>query len=189
MKNVIMLGPPGAGKGTQAVRLARALGLPHVSTGDMLRAAVKAGTPLGREAKRHMDAGGLVPDEVVIGIALDRIAEPDAGQGFIFDGFPRTIPQAEALDARLAAQERRITHVVNLDVPEDVVVERIASRRAPDGSVRDDDKPDAVRARMRAYRAQTEPLEGYYARAGVLRSVDGTKSMDEVYEAVKKVLG
>ncbi|HEV8324406.1 MAG TPA: adenylate kinase [Myxococcota bacterium] len=210
--DVVMLGPPGAGKGTQAVRLAAALGVPHVSTGDMLRSAVRAGTPLGLEAKSYMGPGGLVPDELVIGIALDRIAQPDAAGGFIFDGFPRTIPQAEALDARLAAAGRRITHVLNLEVPEEDVVRRISGRRscacgatyhvdfAPprqdgvcdkDGRAliqREDDAPAAVRKRMQEYRAQTEPLVGYYRRAGVLRSVDGTNSMDVVFGALQAAL-
>ena len=210
MANLILIGPPGAGKGTQAVRLAEALGIPHISTGDMLRQAVAEGTPLGRQAKAFMEGGKLVPDEVVIGVTLDRVAKPDCGPGFILDGFPRTIPQAEALGAALAGRGKRIDRVLLIDVPEEEVVRRISGRRsckkcgapyhvtyqpprregvcdACGGELygRADDQPSSVKVRLAAYRAQTEPLVGFYEQAGALRRVNGIGAPPEIFRLLR----
>jgi adenylate kinase len=213
-RNVILLGGPGAGKGTQAGRIVADFGLPHISTGEMLRAAVAKGTAMGREAQKHMESGALVPDEVVIGVVRDRLAEPDAAEGFLLDGFPRTVPQAEALDAMLAAAGRAITHVVAIDVPADELVQRIAGRRScavcgriynvtfdppqADGvcdldggelTQRSDDNEETVRNRIAVYERQTAPLVGYYTDKGVLQSAfGGGKQPDEVYEQVQRIL-
>jgi adenylate kinase len=213
-RNVILLGAPGAGKGTQAERIVARFGLPHISTGDMLRAAVAQGTEMGMAARRHMEAGGLVPDEVVIGVVRDRLAEPDAGQGFLLDGFPRTLPQAERLDAMLAAGGRAVTHVVLIDVPEEELVQRLAGRRTcrqcgkgyhvvfdpprTEGVCdvcggelyqRADDNEATVRNRLEVYREQTAPLIGYYEARGLLRSAyGGGKMPDEVFAQVEQLL-
>ncbi len=213
-RNVILLGGPGAGKGTQAARIVADYELPHISTGEMLRDAVARGTEMGREAQKFMEGGHLVPDEVVIGVVRDRLAEPDAAEGFLLDGFPRTVPQAEALDAMLAEAGRSITHVVAIDVPAEELVQRIAGRRScavcgkiynvtfdppkTDGvcdldggqlTQRADDNEETVRNRIAVYDKQTAPLIGYYTDKGVLQSAfGGGKRPDEVYEQVKAIL-
>ena len=190
---LILLGPPGAGKGTQAARLMDKFGIPQLSTGDMLRAAVKAGTPTGAKAKAVMDAGGLVSDEIVVGIIADRIAEPDAKRGFILDGFPRTVAQAEALDKLLARMDMRLDAIVELKVDEAALLARIENRAretvAAGGVVRADDNPESFKVRLDAYRAQTAPVSAYYASKGELKIVDGMASIDAVTAAINKTLG
>jgi adenylate kinase len=205
--NVILLGPPGAGKGTQAERLQADFKLAHISTGDMLRKQVADGTELGREAKGYMDKGELVPDEVIIGMILQRIEEPDAREGFLLDGFPRNESQADALDAALRERGRRLSGVLMIEVADDEVVRRLTGRRVcvknpshiyhvefdppkhedvcdQDGSrliQRDDDKEETIRRRLEVYHGQTAPLIDYYDRTGLLRRFDGTRSPDEVH--------
>ncbi len=212
--NVILLGGPGAGKGTQAERIVADFKLPHISTGEMLRAAVAKGTQMGLEAQKYMESGALVPDEVVIGVVRERLAEPDAADGFLLDGFPRTIPQAEQLDAMLAEAGRAVTHVVLIDVPADELVQRIAGRRSCAGCgklynvtfdppkadgvcdvcgrelvQRADDNEETVRNRIGVYEDQTAPLIGYYTERGVLASAfGGGKLPDEVYAQVQQIL-
>ena len=181
---IILLGPPGAGKGTQAVRIVERFGIPQLSTGDMLRAAVAAGTPVGLKAKEIMDRGDLVPDEVVVGIVEDRIAEDDAKNGFILDGFPRTVGQAEAFDAMLARHGLGLDAVIEFKVDEGALIRRIETRAAETKArgepIRKDDNPDVFKTRLEAYRAQTAPLSAYYGSKGALKSVDGMKPIDEV---------
>ncbi len=211
--NVILLGAPGAGKGTQAERMIESYGIPQISTGDILRRAVKDGTPLGLEAKRYMDAGELVPDEVVIGLVRDRLGEPDAAKGFILDGFPRTTAQAEALDGVLAELGKDIDAAVSIDVDKDVIVRRLTSRRtcrscgkiysllanAPaDPTVcdecggelyqRDDDNEATVANRLDVYERSTAPLIDYYDAKGLLHRIDGDRPVDDVFVDVKAVL-
>jgi adenylate kinase len=211
--NLILFGPPGAGKGTQAARLQEDFRLAYVATGDILRAAVKEGTDLGKAAKRYMDAGELVPDELVIDLIVDRISADDAKDGFILDGFPRTRAQADALGEAFDRLGRRITAVLLIDVPDEEVVRRISGRRVSvktgrvyhvesdppkhegrcdvDGSrlvQRDDDKPEVVRKRLEVYHAETEPLVSYYDERGLLRRVDGTRSPTEVHDHIRAVL-
>ncbi len=212
--NIMLLGAPGAGKGTQAARIVDDFGLVHLSTGDILRAAVADKTALGLEAKRYMDEGALVPDEVVIGLVAERIAKPDAREkGVLFDGFPRTIPQAEALDETLSEGGMRLDAVVNIAVDTEAIVARITSRRqcrecgrvynvitdpptsegvcdACGGEVyqRDDDREEVVRKRLEAYEAQTSKLIPYYEAQGLLRTVDGNQAPDQVYSAIKAIL-
>jgi adenylate kinase len=211
--NLILFGPPGAGKGTQAARLQEDFRLPYAATGDILRAAVKDGTELGLKAKGFMDAGALVPDELVIDLIVDRIGEDDARDGFILDGFPRTRAQADALGEAFERLGRRITAVLLIDVPDEELVRRISGRRVSvktgrpyhvesdppkhegrcdvDGSrlvQRDDDKPEVVEKRLQVYHDETEPLVSYYDERGLLRRVDGTRSPTEVHDHIRAVL-
>jgi len=211
--NLVLLGPPGSGKGTQGERLQEDLRLPYYATGDILRGAVREGTDLGRTAKEYMDRGDLVPDEVIVGVIAERIDSPEALDGFILDGFPRTMPQAEALDAKLEELGRGVTAVLLIDVPDDEVVRRLGGRRTCvenghvfhrefnpperegtcdiDGSpliVRDDDKPEVIRKRLETYHAKTEPLVDYYDHRSVLRRIDGTGAPDDVAEQIRRTL-
>lgn len=189
---LIFLGPPGAGKGTQATRIVEEHGIPQLSTGDMLRAAVAAGTPVGLKAKAVMDAGQLVSDEIVIGIVADRIEEPDAKKGFILDGFPRTLAQAEALDEMLEKKGLKLDAVLELKVDQDKLVDRIVRRaaeaRAAGQPVRKDDDPEVFKTRLEAYNRDTAVVAPYYAQRGQLTAIDGMKPIDEVTAAIARVL-
>ena len=189
---LILLGPPGAGKGTQAQRLVEKHGIVQLSTGDMLRAAVRAGTPVGLKAKDIMARGDLVPDEIVVDIVSDRIDEADARNGFILDGFPRTVPQAEALDRMLAAKALNLDAVLELKVDEkallDRIVTRIAQMQSRGEKVRADDNPESLKTRLNAYRAQTAPLLDYYGKKGLVRSVDGMAPIETVAQAIDRAL-
>ncbi len=211
---IIMLGAPGAGKGTQAKRIAEKYGIPHISTGDIFRANIKGGTELGMKAKAFMDQGQLVPDEITIGMLLDRIHEADCVNGYVLDGFPRTIPQAESLTKALAEMGEAIDYAINVDVPDSAIVSRMGGRRAcvncgatyhvefnapkQEGIcdvcgekliLREDDKPETVQNRLTVYHEQTQPLIDYYQKAGVLAEVDGTQAMDQVFTDIVSVLG
>ena len=211
---LILLGAPGAGKGTQAEILCRELSIPTISTGNILRAAIKNGTPTGLKAKSYMDAGQLVPDDVIIGIVTERLAEDDCKNGYILDGFPRTIPQAESLTEARAANGEAIDFALNVDVPDANIVNRMAGRRAclkcgatyhiqfaapkkegicdKCGSelvLRDDDKPETVQKRLEIYHDQTHPLIEYYEKKGVLHTVDGTQPMEDVFKNITDILG
>jgi adenylate kinase len=212
--NIILLGPPGAGKGTQAQRLQNDVGMVQLSTGDMLRAAVKSGSPLGQEAKGIMEAGKLVPDALMVGLIEDRIAQPDCAKGFILDGFPRTEAQAEALDTMLAKSSKQLDQVIEMEVDEAALTERVIGRftcaqcgtgyhdkfkrpkvegvcdvcGSKEFTRRKDDNAETMKTRMAAYRAQTEPLLPYYRAKGVLKKVDGMAAMDEVYRQIRAVL-
>ncbi len=190
---LILLGPPGAGKGTQAVRLVERLGIPQLSTGDMLRAAVAAGTPVGLKAKAVMESGGLVSDEIVIGIVADRIEEPDAKKGFILDGFPRTVAQAEALDRMLADKGLKLDAVLELVVDQDALVHRIIKRaddaKAAGQPVRKDDDPEVFKTRLAAYNRDTAVVAPYYEKTGKLKTIDGMQPIDAVTEAMKRAIG
>src|SRR5690349_21538767 len=189
---IVLLGPPGAGKGTQAKELVSKYGIVQLSTGDMLRAAVTAGTPIGLKAKDIMARGALVPDDVVVAIIADRIDQPDAKRGFVLDGFPRTVPQAEALKRLLGERGLKLDAVIELKVDEDRLLQRIEKRvaemTARGEKVRADDKPEVLKERLSAYRAQTAPLADYYAGQGLLKRVDGMASIDEVTEAIGRLL-
>ncbi|MET3486058.1 adenylate kinase [Methylobacterium sp. 1973] len=189
---IILLGPPGAGKGTQSERIVQRFGIPQLSTGDMLRAAVAAGTPIGLEAKAVMESGGLVSDRIVVGIVAERIEEADALRGFILDGFPRTVAQAEALGTMLAGKGMGLSAVVELKVDENALVGRIEKRAAETlargQAVRKDDTPEVFKQRLEAYRAQTAPLSAYYAKQGMLETIDGMQPIDKVTADLMAVL-
>ena len=211
---VIMLGAPGAGKGTQAVRVAAAYQIPHISTGDIFRANIKGGTELGKKAKSYMDAGKLVPDELVCDLVVDRIQQEDCKNGYVLDGFPRTIPQAEALDKAVEALGEKVDFAVNIDVPDEAIITRMSGRRAcltcgatyhiqfnppkkegvcdncgSELVLREDDKPETVRTRLGVYHEQTQPLIDYYTGKKILVTVDGTQNMDKVFSDIKDLLG
>jgi adenylate kinase len=189
---VVLLGPPGAGKGTQAQIIAGRLRVPAISTGDIFRANVSGQTELGRQAKVYMDAGDLVPDEITVAMVTDRLAEPDAKAGFLLDGFPRTIAQAEQLQAALAEVGHALDRVLELVVDEEELVRRLSGRRMlVDGEwvQRDDDKPETIRHRLEVYREQTAPLSGYYDRVGLLSPIDAMGSIDEVTDRALRALG
>ena len=211
---IIMLGAPGAGKGTQAKKIADKYQIPHISTGDIFRANIKNGTELGMKAKTYMDQGLLVPDELVVDLVVDRLAQEDCVNGCVLDGFPRTIPQAECLDAALAAKGEAIDYAVDVDVPDENIINRMSGRRAcvacgatyhivhiptkVEGVcdrcgesliLRDDDKPETVKKRLDVYHAQTQPLIDYYTSKNVLKSVDGTQDMEDVFQAIVDILG
>jgi len=210
---IIMLGAPGAGKGTQAKQIAAKYNIPHISTGDIFRANIKGGTALGMEAKGYMDKGQLVPDELTVRILLDRVANDDCKDGYVLDGFPRTIPQAEVLDAEVKKLNEKVDFAINVDVPDENIVNRMGGRRAclkcgatyhiayvppkkegicdTCGSelvLRDDDKPETVKNRLNIYHDQTQPLIDYYEKQGILRTVDGTKDMDDVFADIVNIL-
>ena len=189
---LILLGPPGAGKGTQALRLVSKYGIVQLSTGEMLREAVKAGTPVGRQVKDIMAAGGLVPDNVVVDLVGQRIERPDARKGFILDGFPRTVPQAAALDRMLADKGLALDRVIDLRVDEDALLKRIETRiaetKARGEALRADDSPEVLRQRLQAYRQQTAPLADYYRQRNVLRTVNGMAPIPEVAAAIDQAL-
>ena len=211
---IIMLGAPGAGKGTQAKMIAEKYAIPHVSTGDIFRANIKNGTELGKEAKKYMDEGKLVPDELTVKILLDRVAQPDCANGYVLDGFPRTIPQAEVLDKALRELGDKIDYAINVDVPDENIVNRMGGRRACVGCgatyhikynapkventcdtcggeliIRDDDKPETVQNRLSVYHEQTQPLIDFYEKQGVLKTVDGTVDMNDVFATIVDILG
>ena len=211
---IIMLGAPGAGKGTQAKMIASRYGIPHISTGDIFRSNIKNGTELGKKAKSYMDQGLLVPDELTCDLVVDRIAQPDCEKGYILDGFPRTIPQAEALDAALEKMGAKIDFAIDVDVPDEAIVTRMSGRRACTGCgatyhvvynapkkegicdecgeplvLRDDDKPETVQKRLSVYHAQTQPLIDFYAGKQIMHKVDGTKELHDVFAAITGILG
>ena len=211
---IIMLGAPGAGKGTQAKKIAEKYQIPHISTGDIFRSNIKEGTELGMKAKAFMDQGALVPDELTIGMLMDRIAKADCENGYVLDGFPRTIPQAESLTTALGERGQKIDYAVNVDVPDENIINRMSGRRAclncgatyhivynpskVEGIcdvcgdklvLRDDDKPETVKKRLSVYHDQTQPLIDYYKEAGVLANVDGTQDMEKVFSDIVAVLG
>lgn len=210
---IIMLGAPGAGKGTQAKLIADTYGLPHVSTGDIFRMNIKNGTQLGMEAKTYMDQGLLVPDELTVRILLDRVGQGDCKNGYVLDGFPRTIPQAEVLEDALTKLGDQIDFAINVEVPDENIIRRMGGRRAclscgatyhiehvppkkegicdvcgQELVLRDDDKPETVKNRLRVYQEQTQPLIDFYTKKGVLRTVDGTQDMQDVFSAIKEIL-
>ena len=211
---IIMLGAPGAGKGTQAKKIADKYQVPHISTGDIFRANIKNGTELGMKAKTYMDQGLLVPDDLVVDLVVDRLAQEDCANGCVLDGFPRTIPQAECLDAALAAKGEAIDYAIDVDVPDENIINRMSGRRAcvacgatyhivhiptkVEGVcdrcgesliLRDDDKPETVKKRLDVYHAQTQPLIDYYTSKNVLKTVDGTQDMEAVFQAIVDILG
>ena len=211
---IIMLGAPGAGKGTQAKRIAEKYSVPHISTGDIFRANIKNGTELGKKAKTYMDQGLLVPDELVVDLVVDRLKQEDCNNGCVLDGFPRTIPQAEALDAALEATGQTVDYAINVEVPDENIVRRMSGRRACVGCgatyhivyaptkeedicdtchgeliLRDDDKPETVQKRLNVYHEQTQPLIDYYTKKNILVEVDGTQDIEDVFAAIVKVLG
>ena len=211
---VIMLGAPGAGKGTQAKKIAEKYEIPHISTGDIFRANIKNGTELGNKAKSYMDQGHLVPDELTCDLVVDRIKQADCKNGYVLDGFPRTIPQAEALKAALEKMGETIDYAINVEVPDENIVNRMGGRRACPGCgctyhikhnppkvegicdvcgaklmLRDDDKPETVTKRLSVYHEQTKPLIDFYKKEGVLREVDGTQDLNDVFQAITEILG
>jgi len=184
---ILMLGPPGSGKGTQGQILSSRLGIPKIATGDILRTAMKAGTPLGLQAKSHYDAGKLVPDTLVLELIKSELAKPEAQQGAIFDGFPRTAAQAELVEKTLTARGQRLTHVLLLDVPEEELVKRLHGRAIQEG--RADDTPEAIRTRLVTYHKDTAPLVAYYGQRGVVHRVPGVGTVEEIAEEIKRILG
>ncbi|MGN0341818.1 MAG: adenylate kinase [Roseburia sp.] len=211
---IIMLGAPGAGKGTQAKQIADKYSIPHISTGDIFRANIKNGTELGKKAKEYMDQGALVPDELTCDLVMDRIQQEDCKNGFVLDGFPRTIPQAEALDAALTKINEKMDFAIDVDVPDENIVNRMGGRRAclncgatyhivsiptkvegicdrcgSEVVLRDDDKPETVQKRLKVYHEQTQPLIDYYNKQGILKTVDGTQPMENVFQAIVSILG
>lgn len=211
---IIMLGAPGAGKGTQAKQIAAKYQIPHISTGDIFRANIKEGTELGKKAKEYMDQGALVPDELTCDLVMDRIQQDDCANGFVLDGFPRTIPQAESLDAALAKLDEKIDYAINVEVPDENIIARMSGRRAcvacgatyhivhiptkvegicdrcgAELILRDDDKPETVKKRLDVYHDQTQPLIDYYTKSDVLVEVDGTQDMNDVFGAIVNILG
>ena len=211
---IIMLGAPGAGKGTQAKKIAAKYDIPHISTGDIFRANIKNGTELGNKAKTYMDQGLLVPDELVVDLVVDRVQQDDCKNGYVLDGFPRTIPQAEALDKALAALGDKVDYAIDVNVPDENIVKRMGGRRACVGCgatyhlvyaptktegicdvcgkeliLRDDDKPETVQKRLNVYHEQTQPLIDYYTTAGFLKTVDGTVDINDVFAAIVEILG
>lgn len=211
---IIMLGAPGAGKGTQAKKIAEKYSIPHISTGDIFRANIKDGTELGKKAKTYMDQGLLVPDELTVDLVIDRVGQDDCKDGYILDGFPRTIPQAECLDAALEKRGEKVDFAINVEVPDENIVNRMSGRRACVGCgatyhikynptkvdgvcdacgeklvLRDDDKPETVQKRLGVYHDQTQPLIDYYTKSGVLKEVDGTVDMEDVFQAIVEILG
>ena len=211
---IIMLGAPGAGKGTQAKKIAEKYHIPHMSTGDIFRANIKNGTELGKKAKTYMDQGLLVPDELTVDLVIDRVGQDDCKDGYILDGFPRTIPQAECLDAALEKRGEKVDFAINVEVPDENIVNRMSGRRACVGCgatyhikynptkvdgvcdacgeklvLRDDDKPETVQKRLGVYHDQTQPLIDYYTKSGVLKEVDGTVDMEDVFQAIVEILG
>ena len=211
---IIMLGAPGAGKGTQAKQIAAKYEIPHISTGDIFRANIKNGTELGKKAKEYMDQGLLVPDELTCDLVMDRISQDDCANGFVLDGFPRTIPQAEALDTALAKIDAKMDFAIDVDVPDSHIVNRMSGRRAclncgatyhitasppkqegicdtcgKELVLRDDDKPETVQKRLDVYHDQTQPLIDYYQKQGILKSVDGTMPMEDVFAGIVEILG
>ncbi|HEY4977035.1 MAG TPA: adenylate kinase [Gaiellaceae bacterium] len=184
--SIVMLGAPGAGKGTQAVRIAETHGIPHISTGEMLRAAIAAGSELGQKVKGIVESGALVPDELIVEVIRERLAQPDAKNGFVLDGFPRTIVQAEALDALLAELGRPLQIVLELELSEETAVERMLGRAAEQG--RADDTPEVIKNRFAVYRRETEPLSSYYRSTEILVAVDSSPGMDEVFAEIERVL-
>ncbi|MBO4904554.1 MAG: adenylate kinase [Lachnospiraceae bacterium] len=210
---IIMLGAPGAGKGTQAKLIAEKYGIPHISTGDIFRANIKEGTDLGKEAKEYMDKGQLVPDELTVRILLDRVSKDDCSKGYVLDGFPRTIPQAEVLDTEVAKLGEKIDFAIDVNVPDESIIRRMGGRRSCPGCgrtyhieyippkkegicddcgkeliLRDDDKPETVQKRLDVYHKQTQPLIDYYSKQNILRTVDGTKDMKDVFAAITALL-
>ena len=184
---ILLLGAPGSGKGTQGKILAQRLGLPKITTGDILRAAVKGETPLGREAKKYMDAGSLVPDSVILGMIKEELAKPEAQQGAVFDGFPRTAVQAELVDRTLAERGQRLNHILLLDVPEEELVRRMTGRAAQEG--RSDDTPDAIRTRLQVYQRDTAPLIAHFAQRGIVHRVPGNGTVDEIATEIQRIIG
>ena len=211
---IIMLGAPGAGKGTQAIKIAKECSIPHISTGDIFRANIKNETELGKKAKTYMDQGLLVPDELVVDLVVDRVNQADCANGYVLDGFPRTIPQAEALDAALASMGQNVDYAIDVDVPDENIVTRMSGRRACvncgatyhivyaptkeenicDGCqgeliLREDDKPETVQKRLNVYHEQTQPLIDYYNEKEILVTVDGTKDIEDVFGDIRKIIG
>ncbi|HTY05387.1 MAG TPA: adenylate kinase [Gemmatimonadales bacterium] len=184
---ILLLGAPGSGKGTQGKLLGERLGIPKIATGDLIRAAIKAATPLGVEAKKFYDAGKLVPDSVILGLIQEQLAKPEAREGAILDGFPRTAGQAELVDKTLAAGGHRINHVLLLDVPEEELVTRMLGRAKQEG--RADDTPEAIKTRLGVYQRETAPLVAHFAQRGIVHRVPGTGSIDQIGEEIKRIIG